>query len=388
MTNPRVDLPRSEHPGLPAVSAGVSFGFDELPTLQTAWETLFLSRAHQPSASFEWTSALVRHHVRLDDRCFVVHLRRGDTTVGVVPLVARTLKVMGTPVTLLTPLSEQYNTHSDLLLESVDDGIAQAFVGAIQGLGVRWDCFRMARVLDDDPLLFALRRALVAKGLRHGLRNGLPAYTLDLPTSFDAYLSERSAKFRNHLKRCARKLHASGDVGVHELTRAEQFEEAYAALLQVERASWKQSYGTSITAVDHQTAFYGDLTRAAFATGRVHLHWLTLDARPVAYNLGYLTGAGYHYLKTSYDHAVRRLGPAAFLRAELVKSLIGRGVSHVDFPGEPYEWEAQWTDTFRWRTVLSVYPNTVRGSVLALVDRLRHRDRGRRVEHVDPRARS
>ena len=259
MTQAAVHPPRARAGAQGTVEADVSHGFGGLARLQAAWEALFVSRQHEPCVSFEWTTAMVRHHVRPDDRCVLVHLRRDDTTVGLVPLIARPTKVMGARITILSPLSEHYNTHSDLLLEAIDDEVAQAFVGALRNLGVSWDCFRMARLLEDDPLAGALRRALEANGVLHSVRQGLPAYVLLLPASFDEYLGARSAKFRNHLKRSTRKLHAAGDVRVHELTHTDAFEDAYDALLLVERASWKEWHGTSITAIDHQTAFRVDL---------------------------------------------------------------------------------------------------------------------------------
>jgi len=369
------------------VSAELIEGFDRLPALRKDWEALFLSRANEPSTSLEWTSAMVRHHVRPADRCFLVCLRRGDALEAIVPLVARAEAVLGRRVTLLTPLSEQYNTHSDLLLRANDVDTIRAFVSALFRLDVSWDCFRMARLLDGGPLATMLEHCLAEAGHLHHVRDGLPAYNLQLPESFDAYLAQRSAKFRNYLKRVERKLHAAGAVRVLELTDPQAFEPAYEALLQVERSSWKHAHGTAISAIARQTAFYRDFCREALASGRLHLQWLTLESRPVAYNLGYLRTGSYHYLKTSYDSALGPFGPAAYLRARLIASLIGRGVARFDFPGEPYEWETQWTNSIRWRKVITLYRPTVRGRFLALVERLRHRSRGRRtVRHVDPRA--
>src|SRR6185436_7683704 len=234
--------------------------------------------------------------------------------------------------------------------------------------------------------LAMLQRALTRRKGGYAVREGLAAYVLDLPKTYEAYLAARSAKFRNHLKRTERKLAGSGRIEVHELSDPAAFDAAYDAVLQVERASWKHSFGSAITAVAHQSAFYRDLGRAALGAGRLHLQWMTLDSRPIAYNFGYLTRAGYHYLKTSYDHELRPLGPATVLRARLIESLIARGVPRLDFPGEPYEWESQWTDSVRRRVVFTMYPRTLRGKVLGLIDRLRHRESpATGVAHVDPR---
>ena len=368
------------------VSVNVTDAFNEIPELRTQWEALFRSRPNEPSTSFEWTTAMVRHHVRAGDRCFLVHARRDGMLVGIVPLVLRRLKVLGQRVALLAPLSEDYNTHSDLLLAAPDEEVVNALIASLFALNADWDCFRMARLLETNPLVPMLRQALAAHNHSYAVREGLAAYVLDLPASYAGYLAGRSAKFRNHLKRAERKLSATGTIEVHELSHRDAFDGAFDALLQIERGSWKQAFGSSISAVERQSGFYRDFCLAAFGSGALHLQWQTIDAKPIAYNLGYLTQSGYHYLKTSYDHAYRPLSPATVLRARLIERLIERGVARMDFPGEPYEWESQWTDTVRKRTVLSVYSPSIRGRVLALVDRVRHRSSANGgVKHVDPR---
>ena len=59
------------------------------------------------------------------------------------------------------------------------------------------------------------------------------------------------------------------------------------------------------------------------ASGRLHLQWLTVGGREVAYNVGYLRDGQYHYLKTSYDAAFRAMSPSTYLRARLIEDLIG-----------------------------------------------------------------
>jgi hypothetical protein len=79
------------------------------------------------------------------------------------------------------------------------------------------------------------------------------------------------------------------------------------------------------------------------------------------------------------------LSPATYLRARLVARLIADRVALLDFPGEPYQWEAQWTRQLRWRRILSVYRPTARGRALAAIERWRHPPGQRLVQHVNPR---
>ena len=369
------------------VSVRVTLGFGGLAARRDQWEDLFRARPHEPSASFEWTLAMARHHVRPVDQCLMVELSRQGRLQGLVPLVARNVPLLGQSTVVLTPLSEEYNTHSDLLLRSADADTARALIEALFALDLTWDCFRMARLLEDGATAVAFRQALAGSRRAHFLREGIAAYVLTLPETYDEYLAARSAKFRNHLRRSERKLALAGALTVSELDDAAGVDAGFDALMQIERSSWKHDHGSSISAVERQIGFYRDFCRSAHDARRLHFQWLSMDGRPVAYNLGYLYAGGYHYLKTSYDHAFRSLSPSTVLRARLLKSLIQRGVRLFDFPGEPYDWEAQWTDTVRWRQVMSIYGRTWRGRVLGALERIRHRSRTRRVvQHVDPRA--
>ena len=332
--------------------------------------------------------AMVRNHVRPSDCCLLVQLHRDGRLHGLIPIVVRAVTLLGRRVAMLAPISEECNTHSDLLVRSADADTMNAFLCAISGLETRWDYFRMARLLEEGDTATAMRAALAAGRWPYQAREGIAAYVLALPDSYDGYLAARTAKFRNYLKRSERKLAAAGALAVVEVDGATTGVDAgFDALMQIEHASWKHPHGSAISAVAHQAAFYRDFCQAAHAEGRLHLQWLEIDGRPAAYNLGYLHSDRYHYLKTSYDHSLRGLSPSTVLRARLVERLIARGVAVLDFPGEPYEWEAQWTEAVRWRQVLTVYGRTVRGRLLQLVERVRHRPHAdRKIRYIDPRA--
>lgn len=351
--------------------------------LREAWQHLFRAPGFEPSTSFEWTTALLRYHVERDDRVLVMRLLRGRETVGVVPLIARTTAVLGQRLATIEPLWERYNTHSDLLLRD-DAAAVDAFVAALFDLDVRWDRFRMSKLLEESALAARLEACIDDRGCVHVVRRGTPSYYLPLPASYDAYLQQRSGKFRNFLKRLDRRIRARGTPRVREIDGTSAFDDAYAELLGIEKASWKQDHGTSIAAVARQNRFYRDMCSGAFEAGRLHLHFLTIDETLVAYDLGLIWDGCYYYLKTSYDAAYRDVHPATFLRAHLVEALIARGVRRFDFPGLPYEWERQWTDDVRWHKVFSLYRDTAKGRLLASIERLRHPPRASTVEHVDP----
>ena len=347
-----------------------------------AWEQRFLAGGHEPSTSAEWTRGLARHHAEPGDRLLVVRLSRGTESVGFVPLVARRAHVLKMPCMVLQPLSEQFNTHSDLLLARTDAETLDALLTALERLPIRWDVFRMSKLLEDSPLVRGLDAAATSRGWTSAVRDWRASYCLPLPASFDAYLAGRSAKFRNHAKRAEKKLRAAGSIEVCEITSGDEWDAGYEALLAVERASWKADEGVAIATVAAQAAFYREVGRAAAARGRLHLHLLRLDGVPIGHNLGYLHAGRYAYLKTTYAAEHRPLSPSTFLRLRLIESLIARGCGSIDFPGMPYEWERQWTEVHRWQKVVSLYPATARGRMFAALDRWSHHwSPTRQIEH-------
>ena len=362
----------------------VSESVDDIPRFEAAWHTLFEAEGIEPSTSFEWTSAMLQHHLRPGDRFFLLRECRDGRVSGFVPLVARNDVVLGRRIVVLSPISDRYNTHGALLMPLDRPGVG-LLMAALLRLDVTWDVFRMSKVLEHSPLPALLASAATAAGLGCDIRYGRAAYTLDLPGSYDDYLARRSPKFRNHLKRTTKKIEAAGHVEVSEVRTPQEFERAYEMLLEIERGSWKHERGTAISAVAHQAGFYRTMGRAAVDTGRLHLQVLTLDGAPLAHNLGFVHGGRYAYLKTSFDERQRALSPSTVLRARLIASLIARGCRLLDFPGEPYEWERQWTDTYHWHQTITIYNRTPNGVALRWLNKLKREPMARpALTHSNP----
>lgn len=370
------------------VVAEIHRGRAAFPAFKTDWDRLMSRGEHEPSVSFEWTAALLESHVQESDEIALIVLKRAGAVVGIVPLVLRPLKKLGRTFIEAFPVSELSNTHSDLLVEEVSEPVLDAFVDALDRQELRWDAFGMTRFLEARSPGALWCEVLRRRWKLFEYAREQPSFFLTLDRSFDGYLQQRSGSFRNALKRIERKLLGRGTVEIRCQDDFADFERAYEALLAIEQCSWKQDRGTSIAAVSRQAAFYRSLCRQAFQKNRLHLGFLCLDGRPVAYNLGLIENGTYYYLKTSYDQAERPFSPATFLRAKLVEELIGRGVKSVDFPAEPYEWERQWTDEVRWHRSLTLFAPSAGGIAYCAYRKVKRLCRGsanQSIQYVNPR---
>ena len=134
--------------------------------LEAEWDRLFAGGTAEPSTSFEWTRALSHSHLRTSDQQLLLKLVKDRTLSGVVPLVMRRSRRMGWAVSALTPISEYYNTHSDVLTNGPSPAAIDALVAGVLGMGGPWDVFRMNRLIDGSPLQTALEDRLRACGAR------------------------------------------------------------------------------------------------------------------------------------------------------------------------------------------------------------------------------
>ncbi|MEW6109467.1 MAG: GNAT family N-acetyltransferase [Nitrospirota bacterium] len=341
-----------------------------LPEYLEHWNELFDSNGYEASTSFEWTHALLETHLGDDTFLFIV-LKDCGGIAGIVPLVISKTKKYGLSLLNLFPISEYYNTHSDLLLKEPMLEMLKVFIEAIFSLEREWDVLRIGRFIETNPLLESFEQYLGETGIKYEINKGEPSFFLRLGDSYSDYLQGRSDKFRNYLRRMEKKLGSKGKVEFVSHVNYNSFNEAYDQVLLIEQESWKHNHGTAITSIEKQNNFYRKLCERASEQGRLDLSILLLDGEPVAYNMGIVKDKRYYYLKTSYKEKFREVSPSTVLRARLIENLISHGTEEFDFPGEPYEWERQWTEELRWHKSLLIYNNTYKAGLFSLYNTVR-----------------
>jgi len=366
-------------------------GREALVTLEPLWNELSAAGRFEPSTSFGWTRALLDSHLQDGDSVLSCVVRQAGRTIAIAPLLIRRERLAGPfGVTTLSLLSELDNTHSDLLGERDRADVMQALIEALASLPERWEMFRVSRMLEDGAFASGMAGFLASGAWPHRVRREQPSFLLWLEQGYEQFLALRSSKFRNHLRRKSRQIESIGPVRLLRAGHELAIDDAYRDLLAIDEHSWKHEHGTAITAIRHQQIYYRRLCEELFRSSELHLTILYLGERPVSYNLGLVRNSRFYYLKTSYDQEFRRASPATVHRARLIETLIDEGVTSFDFPGEPYQWEEQWTDELRWHRSVLVFNRSFRAALcrwlISLRDRLRRRGNADAVDYVDPRS--
>jgi len=301
--------------------------------------------------------------------------------LALIPLIIREKKKFGIVISNIFPISEIYNTHSDILTSTVTPEIIQTFLTGLFSLTKKWDFFSMDHITENNPLLICLDECLSNISVQYDLKINTPSFFLTLDSTYDDFIKKRSRKFRNYLNRMKKKLEVQGNFKYCSHYDYDNILVAYKDMLKIERKSWKHEHGTAITSIKKQESFYELLCEGESRKGRLHLLFLFLNNEPIAYNFGIIRNNIYSYLKTSFSEEYRQTGPSTILRAKLIENLISEGIKYFDFPGgEPYEWEKQWTDELQRHNSLLIYNKTCKAKLFFLYQTIRNMKLSRQVK--------
>jgi CelD/BcsL family acetyltransferase involved in cellulose biosynthesis len=135
----------------------------------------------------------------------------------------------------------------------------------------------------------------------------------------DSYESHVGKNRRKDLARRHRRLAELGHLRTQSFPAGESLRRAVEDFLTLEARGWKGAGGTALASRPETAAFL----RAAFADSggpvSCRADVLSLDERPIAISLAFLSGGTAYLFKTAYDESLRRYAPGVLLEDEIVR---------------------------------------------------------------------
>jgi CelD/BcsL family acetyltransferase involved in cellulose biosynthesis len=206
-----------------------------------------------------------------------------------------------------------------------------------------------------------------------GLRRVAPPMIVDralsprlhLPSTPDALLGQLSSKFRAGVRRATRALAATGTVTMREYRRGDaELGQAFAALLDLEAASWKGAHGTAIARRPDTLRFYRRLVLDGPASTWARVALLRVDGRVVAAQLDLERGRCRDGLKTAcVGDLGRGQSPGTVLLWQVLSDCIARGITRFGLGGELDGWKRHWTSSGAERVRVRTWPRTLTGEL-------------------------
>jgi len=281
-----------------------------------------------PFQTYEWQSTWWKHFGRLK-KPLAITVHEGNDLVGLMPLVQirgfwRTLRPMGIgPSDYLHPLvREGYESSaSEMIVEAVSKAKNVDLVDLHQ--------VRETRALAAHAAGSVIEQAT--------------CLLLDLPDTYDQYLSMLGKSLRYDVRKLDKTLFKEGRAQIVPSTGADT-DRCLEILFDQHRRRWRKR-GLPGAFLGRVADFHRDWAQAAARNGWLWLSVLNLDGNAVGAIYGMTLGKTVYYYQAGFDPQSASFSPGTLLVAHTIRRAIDEGKRQFDFMrgDEPYKrrWKPQ-----------------------------------------------
>lgn len=316
-----------------------------LEELAGAWrELLARSGSDEPMLSPDWLLPWWREFGGLGGRELRVGVaHRGDTLVGLVPLLARWhWYALGIPFRRLELLgtgeAEQDEVCSEYLNVIAERGAEEELIAALaealaRGVFGSWDELVLGGMDGTSALPGQLAAELQRRGAPSSVEEVDAARFIPLPATWEAYLHGLPATSRYLVNRSLRDFEAWAGDGVERraVTSRAELAEGRRVLLALHGSRWGDEGAFASARFD---AFHEAVMPALLDRGALDLSWICARGEPVAalYNLRW-RGKVYSYQCGRRVDLPREIRPGIVMHAHAIRGAIAAGMREYDFLG-------------------------------------------------------
>ena len=316
-------------------SVRIESGEGQFAELRARWQDLVShSNTATPFQTWEWQSLWWKHFGGIKKPIFLV-IEEGKDLIALWPLmrsraVWRKLRPMGVgPSDYLHPLIQTGAEQriSRLIWEAL---------GEVKGI----DLIDIHQLRETNALAQIASQDLDVQILEQS-----KCLVLDLPETFDAYLSMLGKSLRYDVRRLEKSLFQSGKATV-ETAKVDQVEDSMNIFFHQHRKRWHRR-GLPGAFLGRSVAFHTEWTRVAAERGWLRLSTLRLDNQPVGSIYAMALGKTSYYYQAGFDSAHRAISPGTLLVAHTIQRAINDGQTAFDFmrgdEGYKLRWKPQRT---------------------------------------------
>jgi CelD/BcsL family acetyltransferase involved in cellulose biosynthesis len=291
-----------------------------------AWDDLAVNAA-EPNPFYErWFMTPAIAHMDPDDDARMIAVWQGRVLIGLLPL-AMHAKYGRAPIRHVENWAHYHCFYGAPLVRKGEEiAFWHAALALLDAADWAPGFLHLIALDATGPVLHALqatRRAdIVHRSERAMLHNALS------PT--DYYETHIRKKKRKEIGRLQSRLREEGDVRFEKLANAASMDSWIEDFLALEAAGWKGRGGSALGADPDTAAFFRKTVRGAQAASRLEILRLTLDARPIAMLVNFLTPPGSFSFKIAFDEDYARFSPGVLIQVENLNILDSQDIAWMD----------------------------------------------------------
>jgi CelD/BcsL family acetyltransferase involved in cellulose biosynthesis len=300
--------------------------------LAPSWERLVAGSAAPPFVSHAWFSAW--YDAFAAEGPLVCTAWREGQLAAVLPLRSAG-GVLGSAT----------NAHTPVFAPLGDDDAVQAvLVAAVEAAG---GSLVVTHLPEEHPATAALAEASRGAGRITWTEPGPRSAVAETAGGLESYLRGRPRDTRRELGRLRRKLAKEQRATLEVLSEPSALAVELQACFELEAAGWKGRRGTAILSSPDTARFYRAVADAFARRGELRLSTISVEGRPIAFDLGLVSGRRLWVPKGGYDETFRRYGPGLVLLLAEVEQAFELGLEAVELLGEAEPYKQPFATTYR-----------------------------------------
>jgi CelD/BcsL family acetyltransferase involved in cellulose biosynthesis len=299
--------------------------------LEGPWKELVgASPSATPFQTWEWQSTWAKHYLGVR-KPLAFACYEGQDLVGLMPMVKgfgpwRTLRPMGVgPSDYLHPLARQ----------GYEETVAEHLVAELREInGI--DLIDLQQIRETRALAESMKGTIIEQAT---------CLSLDLPSTYDAYLQTLGKSLRYDVRKLDKSLFQSGQASI-EPVPLQETEKGMDILFEQHKKRWqaKQALIGGL-ALASAGKFHKEWASKANANGWLWLSVLNFEGEPIGAIYGMTLGDTVYYYQAGFDPSKAAVSPGTLLVAATIRRAIEEGKQHFDFMrgDEPYKrrWKPQ-----------------------------------------------
>lgn len=314
----------------------------ELDRLAPEWNQLAEGR---PLLSYNWLGVWNRYYADKASNPWVVTVRDASgALVGLAPWRMQRSLSLGRTIRWLGD-GEVCSDHTTILAAPPFEApVIESLTALLLKETNCWDVACLTNVDCDDRLTRRLIEGLAEGGCHRSESPTDNCWAIDLPASWEEFLSLHSGNSRRHIRLTERRILASDRCRVRRVETEADLAEAWPILIDLHQKRFQSQGLPGCFASPRFTAFHAEATRLLLSAGQLELDWLTFEGRPGAIEYSVRGKSGVHIYQGGIEPELMAEEPGRALKTSTIRRAIERGFKTFDFMrgDEPYKqlWRA------------------------------------------------
>jgi CelD/BcsL family acetyltransferase involved in cellulose biosynthesis len=337
--------------------------FDQFRVLEQEWEELSADQVSTIFLSYLWLQEWW-HVYGTEYQIWTLIAREEGKLIGIMPLIL-SRELFGIQRLMFMGVGEVTPNHLDIIADPEKrNQVFEAFIAYLCQPATKWDVLELDKIPGDNLSVDLLKSALNSQGLSTKTEISATCPYIELPGSFEDYISSRGSTTRESYRRAKRRIEKDfPTVCCGLVDTPEEIDRVMGALIHLHQKRWLQKGYQGSFSNQEFIGFHRTVALKALECNQLRLYYLQINADIIAVYYCYRIADSVQFYLGGFDEQFSKYSPGILINAFAIEQAILEGAKHFDFLEGEERYKQHWMTDSRENIVLWVFRPNWRGQL-------------------------